>query len=133
MEYGQLLALAERAGKRLARYVRDSALAGSPIALEFLGLRTLLLAQWRGIGANLNQASHRSNLELVKRDADPAALRAEQAQIAAASAEIVQLAAETRAMQARYAARADAGASSPSTPAPSPAPVVDETQEGQGS
>lgn len=121
-EYEQLRAQADRSGQRLSAYIRRAALVGSPVVHELLGLLTRLLAQWRGLTANLNQASHRANLELVKKDADPAAVRAEQAQIAGATAELAQLVSETRAAVTRFSARADAGASSspPSPPASPP-------------
>lgn len=120
-EYEQLRTQAGRSGQRLSAYIRRAALVGSPVVHELLGLLTRLLAQWRGLTANLNQASHRANLELVKKDADPAAVRAEQAQIAGASAEVAQLVNETRAAVSRFSARADAGASS-STPSPADSP-----------
>lgn len=122
-EYEQLTVQAERSGQRLSAYIRRAALVGSPVVHELLGLLTRLLAQWRGLTANLNQASHRANIELVKQDGDPAVVRAEQAQIAGASAELAQLVAETRAAVTRFAARADASASS-STPSPPASPAA---------
>lgn len=95
VELEAIRARAETRGQRLAVYIRRCALIGSPHAQELLDLLSRLLAQLRGVAANLNQASHRAN-RILATQPDPGAVETEQQQIVAALAEVRRLMADIR-------------------------------------
>lgn len=95
MELELIHTRAETRRQRLAVYMRRCALIGSPHAQELLDLPSRLLAQLRGVAANLNQASHRAN-RILATSAGPGGVEAEQQQIVTALAEIRELMAGIR-------------------------------------
>lgn len=133
-ELEAISARAQSRGQRLAVYIRRCALIGSPQVTELLDLLGRLLAQLRGLASNINQASHRANLELSKKDTDPATVRAEQAAIAGALGDVRELMGSTRDAVARLTTGAGASITTPPVqPSPFETIAATETQQGQGS
>ena len=81
LELEQITVRAKACGLSVAAYLRRCALVGSPVVQGLLDLLARLLAQFRGVANNINQASHRANLILAKDTPDPAAADAAQTEI----------------------------------------------------